>query len=105
MKTQTKIKTKQVIRLPEVMNMAGLKRSTLYAFVKAGTFPKPIKLGAHASGWLASEVQNWLDERIELWPFLVPKVERGINLVMQEFLSSGITHRLRMENKKDINFL
>jgi len=30
-----------------------------------GTFPKPIKLGARAVGWLESEIEEWLQARIE----------------------------------------
>jgi len=29
-----------------------------------GSFPEKISLGSRAVGWLASEIQQWLDERI-----------------------------------------
>jgi prophage regulatory protein len=35
----------------------------LYARVKAGTFPRPIRLGSHAVGWLESEVDQWIDQQ------------------------------------------
>jgi len=54
----------QVIRLPEVIAMVGLKRACLYALMKNGDFPLPIKLGTYANGWLVAEVQNWINERI-----------------------------------------
>jgi prophage regulatory protein len=53
-----------VLRLPEVLRMIGLSRSTLYAMVAAGSFPASIQLGPRARGWLRSSVLGWLDERI-----------------------------------------
>lgn len=47
------------IRLPEVLNLAGVKKTKLYAMVKAGEFPKPRKAGA-VSAWLESEVEAWV---------------------------------------------
>ncbi|EFI5773842.1 AlpA family phage regulatory protein [Escherichia coli] len=36
----------------------------IYKLIKDGVFPKPIKLG-RSSRWLKSEVENWLQERID----------------------------------------
>lgn len=52
------------IRLPEVMRRVGLARTAIYAGVKAGTFPAPIKNGA-ASAWLETEVTAWMAARVE----------------------------------------
>ena len=38
-------------------------RVTLSRWVKAGTFPSPIKLGENSIGWRARDVQEWLDRR------------------------------------------
>lgn len=48
----------QILRLPEVMQITGLKHSAIYKAVADGRFPKPIKLapGVRAVGWLASEI-------------------------------------------------
>jgi prophage regulatory protein len=40
-----------------------ISRSTIYAWVREGRFPPPGKLGT-TSRWLASEVDNWICERI-----------------------------------------
>lgn len=45
-----------VLRVPAVMAATGLARPTLYARVKAGLLPPPIKLGLRASAWPADEV-------------------------------------------------
>lgn len=54
-----------ILRRRQVEARIGLRRSTLYARVAAGTFPAPINLGGRAVGWLASEVDAWLAERVE----------------------------------------
>ena len=46
----------QIIRLPQVRQRTGLSRSTIYLRVARGEFPRPIKLGVRASGWIADEV-------------------------------------------------
>jgi prophage regulatory protein len=43
-----------------------LSRSTIYLRVAQGTFPKAVSLGARAVGWLESEVDEWLNARVEL---------------------------------------
>lgn len=32
--------------------------------VKDGQFPGQIKLGPRASGWLESEIDNWIDQKV-----------------------------------------
>lgn len=54
-----------LIRRKEVETRTGLSRSTIYARIAAGTFPSPINLGGgRAVGWLASDIDNWIQHRI-----------------------------------------
>lgn len=55
----------RIIRLPDVISMVGLKRTAIYDKIKEGEFPKPVKLGSRASGWVAGEVQEWVERRKE----------------------------------------
>ncbi len=48
------------LRLPAVMVVASLKRSTIYDLIQRGRFPTPEKLTAHASGWRVRDVRAWL---------------------------------------------
>jgi len=41
----------------------GLARSTIYAYVKQGLFPRQRRLGPGRVGWRASEVRNWIASR------------------------------------------
>lgn len=58
-----KNRTERLIRLKTVLNQVGLSRSTVYALVKAGQFPKQYKLHSRAVGWLDSEVSEWIAAR------------------------------------------
>jgi len=42
----------------------GIAPSTVWAWVKAGTFPKPIKLSANTTAWNAADVDAWAQARI-----------------------------------------
>lgn len=53
-----------MMRLPEVLAVTGLSRSTVYSMAKAGTFPNPVKLGARAVAWPSHLVQQWLADRV-----------------------------------------
>lgn len=53
-----------ILRRPVVESVTGLTRSSIYAAMAAGTFPKPIKLGSKAVGWVGSEIEIWISERI-----------------------------------------
>ena len=52
-----------IYRRPEVEARTGLSRSTIYLMIKAGTFPKPVKLGARAVGWREADILDWLESR------------------------------------------
>jgi len=54
-----------ILRLPIVKARTGLSRSTIYERIADGQFPKPISLGARAVGWLESELDSWVQARIE----------------------------------------
>ncbi|MEN7430390.1 AlpA family transcriptional regulator [Chromobacterium sp. TRC.1.1.SA] len=56
--------TSYMLRLPDVMKVTGLSRSSLYALIKQGQFPRQIQLGPRAVAWLSSDVDSWLEERI-----------------------------------------
>ncbi|HEX7727470.1 MAG TPA: AlpA family phage regulatory protein [Terracidiphilus sp.] len=49
-----------VLRKKQVLLMVGLSASTVYSLQKAGSFPQPIKLSQRTTGWLTSDIQQWL---------------------------------------------
>jgi len=54
-----------LLRLPEVIARVGLRRTAIYAAVKAGTFPAPIKLGRRCVAWSSAEIERWVRERVD----------------------------------------
>lgn len=54
-----------ILRLPEVKTRVGLSRSAIYLAVSREEFPRPIRLGARAVGWLESEIEEWIRERVK----------------------------------------
>ncbi len=58
--------SEQILKLPEVVKTTGLARSTIYKLINEDRFPKQIKLTNFSSGWLLSEIEEWIDERIAL---------------------------------------
>ena len=54
----------RIVRLKEVQRMTGLSRSTIYAQISRGNFPKQIKLtGARSVGWHEQAVIRWIESR------------------------------------------
>jgi len=53
-----------IIRLPQVIQKTGLSRSSIYAAIAKEEFPAQIKLTKRSSGWLESEVDQWISDRV-----------------------------------------
>lgn len=52
-----------ILRLPEVIRLTGLSRSSIYRLESLGQFPSRVKLSESASGWRSEEVQEWINTR------------------------------------------
>ncbi|MFD2231352.1 helix-turn-helix transcriptional regulator [Alkalimarinus sediminis] len=59
-----------ILRRKQVEARTGLSRSTIYDKLNPNSprydsnFPRSIKLGVGAVGWLSSEIEGWLQSRI-----------------------------------------
>ncbi len=56
----------RILRLPTVILRTGLSRSTIYARIGDGTFPRQVALGAGSVGWREAELDAWIDHLT--WP-------------------------------------
>ena len=56
-----------LLRFPTVAERVGLSRTSIYGFIKGGSFPVPVKAG-RGSRWLASEIDAWIAARAEERP-------------------------------------
>ena len=53
------------LRLPQVKDLVGFKsNSQIYALIKDGRFPQPVKIGGRAVAWVRAEIENWIAARI-----------------------------------------
>lgn len=52
------------LRLQQLIAKTGLKKPTIYAYIKKGILPKPIKFG-RVSVWIEAEVNNALELRMK----------------------------------------
>ena len=59
-----RVQPPQLLRLPEVQRLTGIKRTHIYRLQQLGQFPKRVKLGPRASAYVASEVTAWIESRI-----------------------------------------
>lgn len=54
---------KTILRIEEVLNQTGLKRTMLYDLIRKERFPKQVSLGARAVGWYQDRVEKWIKNR------------------------------------------
>lgn len=60
----THAKPDRLIRLAEVEELTGLKKSSLYGLTRAGKFVTPIRLSSRCTAWSYAAVQQWIQDRI-----------------------------------------
>jgi prophage regulatory protein len=58
---QTASPASRILRIRQVLDMTGLRRTALYEKINASEFPKPVKLGVRAVGWREGDVLSWMD--------------------------------------------
>ncbi|BDS29882.1 helix-turn-helix transcriptional regulator [Aeromonas caviae] len=58
------------VRMREVQKKIGISRSTVYDWINPNSprfddsFPKPVRLGVNSVGWVDTELEDWLAEKI-----------------------------------------
>ena len=57
-------KKERLIRIEEVLDRVGYKKTQLFENMKDGTFPKSIKISARISVWIESEIDEYIDDLI-----------------------------------------
>ncbi|KJF85214.1 AlpA family transcriptional regulator [Photobacterium leiognathi] len=56
-------KPSKILRLPDVKDRVGLSRSSIYALMTKGDFPRSVPLGERSVGWFEDKIDQWLLER------------------------------------------
>ena len=52
------------LKLKDVQKITGLSRSSIYAYIDKGLFPIQVKLGKRSVAWLDTEIESWVDGKI-----------------------------------------
>lgn len=52
-----------LLRLPTVMQLTGLGRSTIYRLMASQEFPRPVRISRRAIGWRSIDVSRWNESR------------------------------------------
>lgn len=53
------------MKIDEVSVVTTLSETQIYRKMKAGEFPQSISIGANSKVWLESEIQQWIQNKIE----------------------------------------
>lgn len=57
---------RRFLRLPQVEEITGFRRSHIYNLMKAGLFPHSVKLGLRAVAWDSLAIEQWQNERLAI---------------------------------------
>lgn len=49
-------------RLSQILQLLPISRATVWRKVKAGTFPKPVKLSRNITAWKVADVRDWIEK-------------------------------------------
>jgi prophage regulatory protein len=52
-----------LLRLPSVMRMTGLGRSTIYKLMAEAKFPTPVRLSGRVVAWRLADLEEWSHSR------------------------------------------
>jgi prophage regulatory protein len=56
----------RILRLPAVKEITGKSRTGIYNDMNRKLFPQSIPIGTRSIGWLAQDIESWLNERVLL---------------------------------------
>ena len=51
------------LRMPTVVRLTGLGRTTIYRLIADHKFPSPVRLGPRAVAWRRSDLDRWSESR------------------------------------------
>jgi prophage regulatory protein len=66
-----------LIPLREVMRRVGYQRTAVYALIKRGAFPRPVKAGVgKSSRWVLSEVERYIADAVAARDAPLPRTRK-----------------------------
>ena len=55
----------KMLRINEVMKITAMSKTTIYRWINANQFPKPLNLSSKSVAWLESDIHDWITSKIE----------------------------------------
>lgn len=83
------MRTTAIWCLPEVLRQTGLSRSTIYEMISRGDFPPQIRLGQRAVGWVADEVIEWINAKVDSRFANISDLDYTVNATGRRFVDRG----------------
>jgi len=56
--------SESILRLPQVMARVGMGKSLIYKKIGQGRFPKQVQISEKVVGWLSSDIDRFIDQRV-----------------------------------------
>jgi prophage regulatory protein len=75
------VKSMRLLRLSQVTQKTGLKKTMLYELQKEGSFPMRIQITSNSVGWIKEEVDAWIAGRVECQQAAAHKVNQPTRAV------------------------
>jgi prophage regulatory protein len=63
--TRPPVQRDRLLRLPQVEEVTGLKKSTLYRLMREGRFVRCVQVTPRCTAWPESLVLQWVQDRIK----------------------------------------
>ena len=51
----------RVLKMDEVCKKTGISKTEIYRQMAAGKFPAHFKIGKRGTGWVSSEIDQWIE--------------------------------------------
>lgn len=65
-RTNGRLVDPSLLRLCDVCELVSLSRSSIYASIALGRFPRPVRVGTRSVRWHVEDVRNWIEaSRVE----------------------------------------
>lgn len=58
---------KLLLRIDDVIHYTGLSRSSIFAGIKTGSFPAPVRIGKRLIAWRSIDISTWVNSRRQAW--------------------------------------
>lgn len=59
---ENKLPTEGYVRLPQILNVFPISKSSWWEGVKSGKYPKQVKLGPKISAWKVEDIRKLLNQ-------------------------------------------